>query len=228
ISKLEEENQDTAEDTTEETSKNTTDDKNEKDKSPVLLTNQEKEQRLRQILSTEITEDVRGDALDQLLRIPELEREEGKKIFITSFSETMENGVRTENIQSATTEVKQSIKNSDLNDDLKEALNKLSDFAVVENSFYDPDSTMEARKEASSGVEPAVIRAGEIIVREGQTITNEIYEELKLAGLLNKERNIYPIIGLIIFIILIISVIGHEMNIVAKQNKLDKGKVISI
>ena len=36
----------------------------------------------------------------------------------------------------------------------------------------------EARKEAASNVNPVMIQAGEIIVREGQTITNEIYEKL--------------------------------------------------
>src|SRR5690625_4647753 len=87
---------------------------------------------------------------------------------------------------------------------------------------------MEARKEAANNVQPVVIRSGDIIVREGQIITNEIYEELKLVGLLNNERNIYPIIGLAILILLIISVIAYEMNLLHKKKKLDKGKVISI
>src|SRR5690625_7506821 len=87
---------------------------------------------------------------------------------------------------------------------------------------------MDARKDAASNVEPVVIRAGEVIVREGQTITNEIYEELALAGLLNEERNFYPVIGLSIFILLIVSIIGHEINLMARKRQLDRGKVISI
>src|SRR5699024_4403984 len=80
----------------------------------------------------------------------------------------------------------------------------------------------------SNNVEPVIIRAGDVIVREGQTITNDIYENLKLVGLLNKERNIYPIVGLGLFILLIIGFIAYEMNILKKDHKLDKGKIISI
>src|SRR5699024_512922 len=77
-------------------------------------------------------------------------------------------------------------------------------------------------------VEPVVIRAGEIIVREGQTITNEIYEELELAGLLSKKRNLYPLIGLALLILLSIGVIAYEMNLLAEKNQLDGRKVITV
>src|SRR5699024_3327161 len=133
-----------------------------------------------------------------------------------------------ENIQTAREEVKQTMEYTDLDNHLVKVLEGLTDFAIVENAFYDPDKTMDARKEAASRVEPAVIRAGEGIVREGQTITNELYEELALAGLLNEERNIYRVIGLSIFILLIVSIIGHEINLMARKRQLDRGKVISI
>src|SRR5699024_4954581 len=86
----------------------------------------------------------------------------------------------------------------------------------------------EARREAESNVEPVVIRAGEIIVREGQTITNEKYEELKLVGLLNQERNIYPIVGLILLIVLFAFVVFNEMFLLDREKKLNSRKVFSI
>lgn len=192
------------------------------------LTNQEKVRRLNEILSSEITDSINDNVLYQLVQLPKDIRESGKNFFIKSLTETMNNGVRTENIQSARAELKQDIKYSELSEDIKSPLTTLSEFAIVENSFYDPDTTMNARKEAASSVDPVVIRAGDIIVREGQTITTEIYEDLKLAGLLNEERNIYPVLGLIILIFLILGVIAHEMNLMNRVNKLDKGTVISI
>src|SRR5699024_2579137 len=168
------------------------------------------------------------NVFNQLIKTDPDEREEGKKLLISSLTDVMDDGVRAENIQSAKTEVKQHIKYSNLDENIKKPLLKLSEFSVVENSFFDAEKTMEARKKAASSVEPVIIRAGEIIVREGQTITNETYEELKLTGLLNKERNVYPIIGLGLLIILIISVIGYEMFLIAKQSKLDKGKIATI
>lgn len=203
------------------------DDDEAKDK-PVELTNNEKVYRLREILSTEITESVSDNLLIQLVQVPFEDLEKGRELFIPSLTKVLESGVRTENIQSSKEEINQAIKYSNLEDDIKKALTELTDFAVVENSFFDVDRTMEARKIAASDVEPVVIRAGEIIVREGQTITNEIYEDLKLAGLLNEEKNLYPVIGLSLLILIIISIIAHEINLIAKGNRLDKREVLSI
>lgn len=192
------------------------------------VTIQEKVKMLIQVLSPEIVNSVSENTLAQLVEQPADVREAGKEIFIAALTDTLENGVRTENLQSARSDVKQSIRYTNLDENFKNALIALSDFAVVENSFFDPDKTAEARKEAANSVEPVMIRAGEIIVREGQTITNEIYEELKLVGLLDKERNVFPVIGLILLLILTLSILVHEMNRLAKQNQLDKGKIISI
>lgn len=194
----------------------------------IILTNQEKVERLLQILSPEITDHLHEQVFIQLLRLPVEDLKDGEEILTAILLDTFNTGVRAVNIQSSLARVKQEIKFANFDTSLQQSLVELSEFAIVENSFFDPESTMAAQNQAASSVEPVVIRAGEIIVREGQIITNEIYEELKLAGLLKDERNIYPVIGLVILILLIISVMGHEMNLLAKQNKLDNGKVISI
>lgn len=194
----------------------------------VSLTNPEKVQRLKQILSPEITESINDGTLAKLIEVTDEERIAGHELLITSLKDIMSNGVRTENIQSATSNVKENIKYSTIDENLKDVLYKLGEFAVVENSFFDVEKTMDARKEAASSIEPVVIRAGEVIVREGQTITNEIYEELKLVGVLDKDRNIFPVIGLALLITLISSVIAFEMNVISRLNKLDKGAIVSI
>lgn len=191
-------------------------------------TNEEKLQHLEQVLSVEITDSIGQHILRQLIQINAKERQEAKKLFTQSLQAILENGVRTENIESSTEQLKQSIKYTNLNTNVKDVLLDLSEFAVVENSFFDVEKTMEARKEAASNVEPVIIRAGEIIVREEQIITNEIYEELKLVGLLDKERNIYPVIALGLLILLIIGVIAYEMHILYKKGRLDKGTIASI
>ncbi|MGM8364617.1 HD family phosphohydrolase [Virgibacillus sp. W0181] len=194
----------------------------------MLQTNEDKLQHLKQVLSPEINESIEEHTLRKLIQINPDDRKQGKKIFIDSLQTVLEDGVRTENIQSATEQLKQNIKYTNLNEDMKKVLHDLSEFAVVENSFFDVEQTMEARKEAASNVEPVIIRAGQTIVREEQTITNEMYEELKLVGLLDKERNIYPIIALGLLIILITGVIAYEMNVIHKKRPLDKGTIASI
>jgi len=192
------------------------------------VTDLDKMDQLKQILTEEIIESIDDTYLLQLLRMDDEEREQGEKLLETSVKEVMVEGVRTENIQSALGNVNQAIKYSDFPEKKKEILTAIAKFAVVENSFFDMEKTMDARKSAASNVEPVVIRAGEVIVSEGQMITNEIYEELKLAGLLDQERHVYPIIGLSLLIILIVSVIAYEMNRLSDRKDLDGRKVISI
>ncbi|MBY7143350.1 HDIG domain-containing protein [Virgibacillus sp. NKC19-3] len=192
------------------------------------LTDLEKVQQLKQILSPEIANAISDDVFIQLIDLPTSAREEGKSLFISALKESMESGVRTENRESAVANVKQRIKYSALHADTKDPLTQISEFAVVENAFFDVEETMEARKEAASNVEPALIRAGDVIVQEGQIITNGIHEELGLTGLLNNERNIYPAIGLAVLITLICSVIAYEMFNLSRQNRLDKSKIISV
>src|SRR5699024_3224478 len=215
--------QDSEQDSSKDDSKNKEDNKDLSD-----ITTQEKLHHLKQILSQEITENINDSVLMNFIKISPEEREEGKKVFLASLTDVFENGVRTENMKSTITEVKDTIKYSTMNDQLKSGLNNLTDFAIVENSFFDAEKTAEARREAESNVEPVVIRAGEIIVREGQTITNEKYEELKLVGLLNKECNIYSIVGLILLIVLFAFVVFNEMFLLDREKKLNSRKVFSI
>ena len=203
------------------------DDSNE-DNIAAPISSQEKVQQLKAILSTEIAEQLNDNVLAKLIEVPSGEREKGRALFNSALRDTLENGVRVENIQSAISSMKQNIKYSTMDNNLKESLTKLTEFAVVENSFFDYEKTNTAQKEAASNVEPVMIRAGEVLVRDGQIITNEIYEKLSLVGLLNKERNVFPIIGLSLLILLICSVITHEMFRLNRIGQLDKGKLMSI
>lgn len=194
----------------------------------IRLTDQDKVRQLKQMLSTEITDQIQDEILQQLIQTSTENRKISRELLITSLTEILGKGVKQNEVDEAKKEVQQFIRMSSLKDELKNTLSMLVDFAVVENSFFDPEATSEARKEAENNVEPVIIQAGDVIVREGQTITNQIYEELKLVGLLSKERSMFPIIGLIFLILLIVAVIGYEMNQIYHKNELDRGKVISI
>ena len=204
-----------------------TEEENEKEDTDPL-TNEEIVFQLKEALSSEITDKVDDIIFMQLIQLDKEEREQGKKSFLTTIDNILNDGVRVENIESAKDELRNTIQLSTVSDEMKEALYGLIDFSIVENSFYDVEKTMEARRTAASKIEPVVIQSGDIIVREGQIITNELYEDLNLVGLLNEERSIYPGIGLAIFTLLITSVIGYELHRLHNRNELDRGKVLSI
>ncbi|MBP2078159.1 HD family phosphohydrolase [Oceanobacillus polygoni] len=203
---------------------------NQRDEEDVAapLTDQEKVIQLKQILSDEISSSVKDGTLIHLLQFSEDELDTGKEVLADALEETLNNGVRTENLETAKANVNQYIEYADIEETLKEPLTELTDFAVVENSFFDVEKTSEARKEAASSVDPAMIRAGEVIVREGQTITNEIYERLDLVGLLDEQSNIYPVVGLALLIVMICSFIAVEMYHISKQNQWSFEKMLAI
>jgi len=192
------------------------------------LSNDELVFQLQEILSTEITEAIDDLTFIQLIQLNNEDREKGKDLFIKTVDKVLRNGVRVENINSAKEEVNGNIKYSTLNEEMKKVLYKLVDFSIVENSFFDAEKTMEARNEAASNVNPVIIRSGDIIVREGQIITNEIYEELKLVGLLKQQQRIFPGIGLALFILFILSIISYELFRLHKRKNFDFGKMIIV
>ncbi|TFJ94082.1 HD family phosphohydrolase [Lentibacillus salicampi] len=189
---------------------------------------EDKLDRLKEVLSPEITESINNGLLYELLNAEPEELEDGRKLLSRSVNDVMENGIRAENIQRAQTEVEESIQFSDLSPEMKTTLTGLAEFVVTENSFFDAERTAEARKEAAGNVDPVVIRAGEVIVREGQTITNEIYEELDLVGILDDELNIFPVFGLVLLIILMMIVLTYELKMLAKNAELDKKQLAAI
>src|SRR5699024_7783963 len=95
----------------------------------VVLTVQEKVQRLQNMLSQEIVDSVDGLVLTQLLKANEEERHTGKGILIDNLTTVLNNGVRTENLHNVTNDVKQEIKYTKLTADMKQALMSLADFA---------------------------------------------------------------------------------------------------
>lgn len=192
------------------------------------MTGQEKVQKLNQLLSEDISVSVKDQTFLQLIEASKEDREKGFTLLIQALRETLNDGVRTENLQTAIANVQDKIKYSTLNDNIKKPLTELTKFLVVENSFFDVEQTMEARKEAAGSVDPVMIRAGEVIVREGQTITNQIYENLELVGVLDSQRNIFPLLGMLLLIVLISLVIGFEMYRMNKDNNLDNNKIITI
>ncbi|WP_067837029.1 HD family phosphohydrolase [Amphibacillus sediminis] len=181
----------------------------------------EKLQELKQILSSDIIEELADDELLRLINMTESEKQLSVELLTTSLYEIFAEGVRREQIDQAYTQLNQRFQFSSIDSELKDALVALGEFAIVENSFFSIEETMEAERQAMSNVEPAMIRAGEVIVREGQTITNEIYDKLTLVGLLNSDRNVFPIIGLLIFVLLLIGFLAYCLNNYLDKNNLE-------
>src|SRR5690625_5323001 len=139
---------------------------NEEESSKTLLTDRDKVLRLDELLSDDISNNISNSTFISLIHLTEKEREEGQLLLKKSIEDAFEAGIRTSNLQKAQSDVKQTIEFSQLDDSIQRAISPLVDFIIVENSFFDPEKTSQVEKEAANNVEPVIIRAGDIIVRD--------------------------------------------------------------
>jgi putative nucleotidyltransferase with HDIG domain len=86
----------------------------------------------------------------------------------------------------------------------RELVQEIVRFAITPNKFLDEEATLEARVAASANVEPVIVEKNELIVREGQMITEEIYQLLSGLNLLKERADYRPELGLIILVSLFV------------------------
>ena len=178
---------------------------------PVVKTTSDKLIEFKELASQELTTHISDAELIVLISASDHETRVGYELLTTSLYEIFNEGIQQDQLEDAEAQLVQKFQYSTLNNELKEALLAIGNFALVENSFFSREETMQAENQAMNNVEPAMIRAGEVIVREGQTINNEIYDKLMLVGLLNSDRNIFPVLGLVILVILLVSLIAYGL-----------------
>ncbi|WP_210469020.1 HD family phosphohydrolase [Sporosarcina sp. 6E9] len=98
---------------------------------------------------------------------------------------------------------------------------------IVETEIINEDLTKARIEEAKAAVEPIRILQGQVIVREGQVIDNEVYRQLEIAGLLTNQSPVKPLAGIILFIFVISAVIFMHFS-TWKENTLAKRKSLVI
>ncbi|MFP7493597.1 HDIG domain-containing protein [Terribacillus saccharophilus] len=178
---------------------------------------------VKDLLSESVKEELTDRQLEQLLTVPADERGISEKVFTDAMTGFLEDGVKRDEVQETREEMGERINYADVSVDTKRALHSLISFAIVQNASFDAQETASARTEAQHDVAPVMIRAGEIIVQEGQTITNDVYEEMKLVGLLNNSRNVLPLVGLGLFMALLTGILTYEtVHTLKKRTKPSK------
>ncbi|ALF11566.1 HD family phosphohydrolase [Parageobacillus thermoglucosidasius] len=128
-----------------------------------------------------------------------------KEAAVTSVHSIMAERITKSELEKARAKVQDELKYIILPPSLEKIVIKLTKQAIIPNVIYDRAATEEKRRQAMDEVKPVKILQGQIIVEEGQFITNEIYRQLQLVGLLENERSFQPLIGLFLFVLLLLS-----------------------
>lgn len=154
---------------------------------------------LQLLLSNDITEALPTEVFRPLMTAKPEEVESSQKLLVSALHNSFQEGIRAVGLEQEKRAFELKMKYAAVPDSIQPVLVNLGIYGLTENALYDAEKTEKAIKAAISGVEPVMIRSGEVIVEQGATITNDIYEELQLTGLLDNDRNIFPFIGLVLF-----------------------------
>ncbi|KYD32944.1 MULTISPECIES: HD family phosphohydrolase [Bacillaceae] len=146
-----------------------------------------------------------ADEWEKLLHAAPEDIETAKEAAVTAVHSIMAERITQSELEKARAKVQDELKYVMLSPSLKEIVVKLTKQAIIPNVIYDRTATEEKRRQAMDEVKPVKILQGQVIVEEGQFITNEIYHQLQLVGLLQNDRSFQPLIGLFLFVLLLLS-----------------------
>ena len=127
--------------------------------------------------------------------------EDAKEQVVNIVKTTLAEPLREEDLSTVKNSVDISLANNgSVNSALKSVASATARVAIVSTQILNEEKTEVARKQAEQEVDPTKILQGQIVVREGVIIDQEIYRQLSLLGVIDGKLSLRPIIGLIVLI----------------------------
>jgi putative nucleotidyltransferase with HDIG domain len=99
----------------------------------------------------------------------------------------------------------------------RELVQEIVRAAITPNKFFDQKETDDAKAKARDNVKPVYFNKNDVLVNQGETITEDIYQRLKNANLLKNKSNYLPELGLGVFVLLLTSL----FYLFVRQSKLN-------
>lgn len=181
------------------------------------LSTEEKIDLLKEKLTKEVTDDLSDATLEALVTSSKTDLSLAKDAVVTAVNKIMTNRIPASEVENSKNQVEDELSFTILPEKLKLATIELGRYAIIQNEFYDSEATEELRQQAMESVEPVLIKQGQIIVEEGQLVSQEIFRQLELLGFTDSNTVMKPYIGLIIFILLLLAIIYFNFT----GNRLD-------
>ncbi|WP_272495703.1 HD family phosphohydrolase [Bacillus pinisoli] len=173
------------------------------------VSKEEKIKRLNQAIPGEVLlhKELSEDTLIALIHATPEQRVLARDNAVTAVNNIMSQRIETQEVDAARERVNQELRYMNVNSSLKQATIELCRYAIVPNVVFDKEATNAKRQAAAESIQPEYILQGQIIVREGELIDEEVYRQLSLAGFLDAKDTSLPFIGLVLLILLFISAI---------------------
>ncbi len=173
---------------------------------------EEKVQRVQEDLSSEASNDISEETIRTLLEASESQLQIARETTTNAVYEVMSDSISVNRLEEAKESVTDKIAISTVSNRLTNAMVEIAQFAIIPNYIYENTATERLRQEALEAVEPVYIREGQLLVKEGEMINHEVYEQLRLVGLLDDTFNPYPYIGLAILVFLLTGMLAYYLK----------------
>ncbi|NLC67024.1 MAG: HDIG domain-containing protein [Clostridium sp.] len=100
-----------------------------------------------------------------------------------------------------------------ISDNAKDAVGIFSENLIKPNYFYDEEKTIALEKEAADSITPIIIKKNQLIVKEGEPVSNSQYELLDELGYLSSGKsNPMPYVGIGALIVIIYGIIYYYLK----------------
>ncbi len=122
----------------------------------------------------------------------------------TAIHNTMSQHITTSQVNEARNQIAEDLSFANVSTDVRSVIQTIGKHAIIANYYFDSELTQEQKQLAEDEVETVTILQGQIIVREGETITRDIYNQLALVGLIDGSVSYQPYIGLLLIVLLLL------------------------
>jgi cyclic-di-AMP phosphodiesterase PgpH len=100
----------------------------------------------------------------------------------------------------------------------REVVQELARLTILPNKFYDKKATEAAKVEAKQNTPPVLIKQGDVLVKHGQMVTEDIYSRLVALDLLQEDRTYWPQLG--VFLLAVLFTLGlHGYGAITASNE---------
>ncbi|HLR11140.1 MAG TPA: HDIG domain-containing protein [Sporosarcina sp.] len=146
--------------------------------------------------------DIDKETIKLLLREKAATLEDTQNEVVKTLQKELSKPLRTTDLTFAKYEIERQLRlASDIPERIEEPVISIARALAVETEILNEQLTESRKEEARAQVEPIRILQGQVLVREGQVIDSEIYRQLELAGLLQNQTAVKPLIAIGLFIV---------------------------
>lgn len=191
------------------------------------MTDANKLEKLKKKLPSELIKELSDENLLYFIDSEPDQLELAKNAALTSISVIMSGNIKMAEEVAAKERFVNEMKSLNVNSGLKEAVSTLGSYAITANYFYDPAVTKEKKKAEEDLVPPVYILQGQVLVREGETISSDMYNQLKLVGLLEKGNSFQPYVGLAVLIGVLLYFMHKQFEVFLQRKREDRPYILA-